>query len=224
MEYRVQRAKVCPELGGLWDGPAWGEVEAITVGSFRPESSNHRPVVQAKLLFDATTIYGIFLVKDKYVSCVNTGFQEPVWGDSCVEFFVKPKPDKGHFNFEMNCGGALLAYYITDVRPAKTPTGYHTAVKLTPEEGRRVRIFHSLPSRVVPELQEETTWVNEFAIPIDLLEKHVGNLGDIPAQTWRANFYKCGDNTSHPHWASWSPVTKLDFHLPECFGVLRFEK
>jgi hypothetical protein len=39
---------------------------------------------------------------------------------------------------------------------------------------------------------------------------------------WRANFYKCGDDTSHPHWAAWSPVDELNFHLPRCFGRLGF--
>ncbi|MEW6117215.1 MAG: carbohydrate-binding family 9-like protein, partial [Nitrospirota bacterium] len=40
---------------------------------------------------------------------------------------------------------------------------------------------------------------------------------------WRANFYKCGDATSHPHWASWAPVEALNFHLPHCFGTICFE-
>ena len=37
MEYHVKRATVSPELAGLWDGSAWGQAEAITVGNFRPE-------------------------------------------------------------------------------------------------------------------------------------------------------------------------------------------
>ena len=41
-------------------------------------------------------------------------------------------------------------------------------------------------------------------------------------QAWRGNLYKCGDRTSHPHWAAWSPVDELNFHLPRCFGTLRF--
>ena len=43
-----------------------------------------------------------------------------------------------------------------------------------------------------------------------------------PAQRrWRGNFYKCADESSHPHWASWRPIgEKLDFHTPEFFGEI----
>ncbi len=223
MEYRVQRAKVRPELAGQWDGTAWQQAEAVTVGIFRPDSSDHRPKVQAKLLFDAATIYGIFHVKDKYVRAVHTRFQDMVCRDSCVEFFVKPKPDKGYFNFEFSACGGFLIYYVTDT--TRRPDGeFEGFVVLPQEHGDLVKIYHSLPSPVEPEIQEDTDWVLEFAIPCELLEKYIGTVGDPAGQTWRANFYKCADKTSHPHWASWTPLPKTDFHLPECFGTLHFEK
>jgi hypothetical protein len=221
MEYHVKRATVCPELAGLWDGPAWGQTEAITVDNFRPESSDHRPKVQAKLLFDAETIYGIFYVEDKYVRAVHTGYQESVCKDSCVEFFVKPKPDEGYFNFEFSACGAFLVHYVTDA--TRQPGGDCKAfVELTEQDGDLVKVYHSLPGRIEPEIEEDTEWVLEFAIPCQLLEKYVGSLGDPAGQMWRANFYKCGDATSHPHWASWMPLPKTNFHQPEYFGTLRF--
>ena len=36
----------------------------------------------------------------------------------------------------------------------------------------------------------------------------------------RGNFYKCGDHTVNPHWGSWAPVDKVDFHVPLLFGDL----
>jgi hypothetical protein len=46
-----------------------------------------------------------------------------------------------------------------------------------------------------------------------------------PGVTWRANFYKCADKTSHPHWLTWAHVNypKPKFHLPEYFGRIEFE-
>jgi len=40
-----------------------------------------------------------------------------------------------------------------------------------------------------------------------------------------ANFYKCGDETSVPHFVTWNPVNSAnpDFHKPDFFGKLRFE-
>jgi hypothetical protein len=54
-----------------------------------------------------------------------------------------------------------------------------------------------------------------------VLEKYAGKLGKIAGQTWRGNFYKCGNETSHPHWGAWSPVTELNFHLPASFGTIQ---
>ena len=56
-----------------------------------------------------------------------------------------------------------------------------------------------------------------------MLARYSGPLGTLAGRAWRANFYKCGDQTSHPHWAAWSPVDELNFHLPRCFGTIAFE-
>lgn len=218
--YAVKRAAKRPELNGMWNGPVWGAAETLAVASFRPESSDHRPMVQARLLYDAEGLYGIFRVQDKYVRCVQTEYQSYVSKDSCVEFFVQPKPGRGYLNFEMNCGGTLLLYHITDHE--RTATGFKEYRPLPWDDGRTITIYHSLPRLVEPEIMVDTEWVLEFAIPFALLAKHIGDLGKIPGATWRANLFKCGDDTSHPHWASWSPVDELNFHLPRCFAPITF--
>lgn len=218
--YTVSRAGRRPELRGLWDGPAWRRVPSLAVTCFRPEGSAHRPVTQVKLVYDRNGIYGLFQVRDTYVRCVRTRFQDAVYKDSCVEFFVQPRPESGYFNFEFNCGGALLASYITD--PARVPGGFNNFVRLTDADARRLRIHHSLPAVIEPELTEEIIWTVEFFIPFALLEAHVGPVAIEKGAAWRANFYKCADDSSHPHWGAWSPVDELNFHLPRCFGTLVF--
>ena len=223
MAYRVRRAPQCPELKGIWDGPVWGSVEPITIANFRPDSSDHRPFVQAKLLYDDEAIYGIYDVVDRYVRAVHTTYQSQVCRDSCVEFFVHPKQTKGYFNFEFSACGAFLVYYITD--STRLPDGeLLESVELSEEDGRLVSVQSSLPCPVDPEIEDETRWQLEFSIPFRLLEKYVGDLGDIEGQLWRANLYKCGDQTSHPHWASWMPLPETNFHLPDYFGTLAFDR
>ncbi|MDE6269894.1 MAG: hypothetical protein K2M12_03440, partial [Muribaculaceae bacterium] len=41
----------------------------------------------------------------------------------------------------------------------------------------------------------------------------------------RANFYKCGDLLSTPHFLSWNRVDTPhpDFHRPEYFGAIKFD-
>jgi hypothetical protein len=156
------------------------------------------------------------------VRCVHTGFQAPVYEDSCVEFFVQPRPDKGYFNFEFNGGGTLLASYVTD--PTRTDDGrVAEATPLSLAEGRQVAVYGSLPPIVEHEIEYEVMWSLEFAIPFTLLHTYVGrSLGKLEGQEWRGNLYKCGNKTSHPHWASWSPLSDRNFHAPWDFGVLQF--
>jgi hypothetical protein len=65
-------------------------------------------------------------------------------------------------------------------------------------------------------------WRVAYAVPFSLFEEVFGPLGEPGARRWRANLYKCGDQTSHPHWATWSPLEQVNFHDPSRFGVLEF--
>ena len=221
MTYVVRAADTRPEMKGTWDSPFWRQADTLGIAHFRPESGAYHPRTRARLLHDAGGVSGIFRVEDRYVPCVTTDYLGPVWKDSCVEFFVQPKPDKGYFNFEFNCGGTLLCYYVVD--PTRVPGGFKDFVPLSEADVKRVSVYHSLPRIVEPEIAEPTDWVIEFFIPFELLEKQVGPVVPVRGQEWRANFYKCAEDNSHPHWASWQPIDELNFHRPRCFGAIRFE-
>jgi hypothetical protein len=222
MEYVVREAHTQPQLNGDWDGPTWWSANCAEIANFRPEGSEHCPHTQVKLLYDSTSLYGLFRVEDMYVRSVRTKFMEPVSKDSCVEFFVQPKPTAGYYNFEFNCGGALLAGYVVD--PTRKPGGGLTkAYRLRDEDGQQIGVYHSMPDVVDPEIQEPVEWYVEFNIPLAILAKYVGPLGPLPRQQWRGNFFKCGDQTSHPHWASWTTLEERNFHAPASFGTLVFE-
>ncbi len=222
MRALVRAARPRPRLADGWDDPAWARAETLELAHFRPEGSGHRPRARARLLHAGDGLAGIFRVEDRYVRSVHTRFGDPVYEDSCVEIFLQPRPDRGYLNFEMNCGGALLASHVTDHR--RVPGGFAAFTRLSEEDGRGVGVRSTLPLRVDPEIEAPVDWQLAFFIPVDLLESHVGPLGPLAGQAWRANLYKCGDKTSHPHWVSWSPVDSLNFHLPHCFGTLRFEE
>ena len=218
--YNIFFTEVIPEMRGLWDGAAWRRADLLAVNCIRPEGSDHCPRTQCKLLYDEQSLYGIFRVEDRYVRCVHTLFQSDVWKDSCVEFFVQPKGAGGYFNFEFNCGGALLASYVTN--PARVSGRLQKFVPLTPDDDGQIRRFASLPSVVEPESPRPLVWCLEFSLPFALLQKYAGPFGAVTGQIWRANFYKCGNETSHPHWVSWVPLSERNFHAPASFGKLVF--
>jgi len=219
--YTIKKARNIPSLNSGWNGNEWARAEIAKISIFRDRSSDHHPKTEVKLLYDDKGIYGQFNVEDQYVRAVNTGYQTTVCKDSCVEFFVKPKKDKGYLNFEFNCGGSLLCYYVID--NTRTENGFKEFVELQNSDLDKVEVFHSLPVEVNPEITVATQWSLAFFIPFEVLETYTGKIQIAPKMTWSANFYKCADDTSHPHWASWNPITATNFHLPECFGDIEFE-
>ncbi len=212
MRYTVRRISAAP-----LEDVDFSRAEEGRLGQVRPESSDHRPATMFRVLHDGTNLYVRFDVEDRYVRSVQTAYQSPVCTDSCVEFFVRPKEGKGYFNFEVNAGGTLLLYYVED--PTRTEKGLKQFTPVPEAWGRQVVIRSSLPSVVTPELTGPVAWHVCYQVPFALFESFVGEAGR-GGNVWRANFYKCGDQTSHPHWLAWSPVSALNFHLPQCFGEL----
>lgn len=218
--YTVNQVESPIRFEAAFDQPPWSKAELGRVSHFREESSGHRPDARFRLLHNGTHLFIRFQVADRYVRSVQTEYQSSVCGDSCTEFFVRPRPDKGYFNFEVNAGGTMLLYYVED--PTRTDNGFKKWQPVTAELGKQVAIWHSLPSVVDPTIVDSVDWGNGWIIPVAVFEAYTGPLGPLSGQHWQANFYKCGGDKSHPHWVSWSPVSQLNFHLPECFGDLVF--
>ncbi len=218
--YTIRQARGIPSQQGDWNSEEWKRADTAEITYFRPESSDHRPQTAVRLLYDRDNLFGIFRVRDRYVRCVHTHFMDPVCRDSCVELFIKPKQDAGYFGFELNCGGTMLLRYIVD--PTRSGKVFREFVDLSIAEAGQIQIYHSMPKLINPEITEPVVWTVACVIPFSLLEKYVGQIGNREGQQWSGNFYKCGDETSHPHWAAWSPVKERNFHMPNCFGTLIF--
>ena len=220
--YKINKTNFTHPLDGEWLGERWAQIPHLNIALFHPKSSSHYPKTQAKLSYNNDSISGIFKVEDQYIRSTTTKLQDSVCQDSCVEFFFKPGTNNGYFNFEFNCGGNMLCYYIINHNREKNGPMKEFKV-IDTDLAEKVKIFHSLPEVVDPEITVPTTWFLEFEIPFSILEEYCGPIGDVSGTEWRANLYKCGGKTSHPHWASWAPISELNFHLPDCFVPIVFE-
>jgi hypothetical protein len=151
----------------------------------------------------------------------HTDYDSDTHKDSCVELFVQPAGRTGYFALEVNCGGAFSLRYIED--PTRTADRFAKWTRVDWAQAQRIEVGRSMPAIVEPELTGPVTWWVELAWPLEVMEPYCGTLGTLGGQRWRANAF-CGDETSHPHWASWAPIGEaLDFHAPEYFGALEFE-
>lgn len=216
MSYLVKKTPVPAALDAAWDSPVWNGAVELKLDYVFSRSSDHHPDTRVKMLYDDRNIYGLFQVHDRYVKALAEKNQAQVCLDSCVEFFVKPAGAELYFNFEMNCGGTILLYHVRNCR-----AGDYTPI---PESDlATIERFHTLPERVPVEITEPVTWRLGFRIPIAFFVKYSKINPDLSGQKWTANFTKCADHTSHPHWISWQALPKCDFHQPDHFGELLFE-
>ena len=220
MGYLIHRALAAPDLSAGFDSGDWKECGIIHVDCFRPEGSSHQPDTRFKLQYDDTGLYGLYSVHDRFVRCVAKHFQDSVCGDSCVEFFVQPAAGTGYVNFEFNASGVLLAHHVVDRR--RRPDS-NDILPLSRQQAAGIRIYHSLPERIDREITEAIDYEIGFFLPFQLFASTNHAPAPSSGTVWHGNVYKCGDNTSHPHWASWRPVRRVNFHEPDCFDILEFE-
>ena len=207
----------------LADPENWLSAQVAEVGCFHAASSAHRPQTQARVLFDPQTLYVRFDVADRYVRSVRTEAQALVSKDSCVEFFVQPAGSIGYFNFEVNAGGAMLVYFIEDPQRGER-TLFRKYAELPVPLVKSIPVFHTLPTIVEPESTDAVNWTVAFSVPKSLFELFVPGAWSRRDRPWHCNFFKCGDETSHPHWASWSDIGEtLRFHQPDKFAQLLFD-
>lgn len=79
----------------------------------------------------------------------------------------------------------------------------------------------SLGTKPFEEKKGNFEWKLTVEIPFSLIGIQID---ELPTAI-KANFYKCGDETSVPHYLSWSNIMtkEPDFHQPEFFGELIFK-
>ena len=219
MNYKIKRIDKDINIDGEWDKNIWTNVDAIQLTNYMGSKPEHFPTVYAKLVYSDTNLYVIFKVIDQYVQSVAKEYQGKVYEDSCVEFFFTPadKTSKGYFNLETNCGGVQLFYFNSKDEAISSDIKY--------EDYKKITVAHSLPKINKPEIKEKVTWYIEYKIPFEVVSKYYGNDNPTSETIWRGNFYKCADETSHPHWLTWNKVDNPtpNFHLPQFFGTLIFE-
>ena len=216
---RAIRQERFPIVDAAWNNSPWKEIPSESIRNHMGKKPDHFPKAEVKIAYNDTAVGAMFRVEDRYVRATASTHQGPVYKDSCVEMFFTPGLDvsEGYFNLEMNCGGTMLFHF------QRQPRGER--IVIPDSECGKIPIMHSLLRMVDPEIEEPVTWTVAFSIPVALLSGFCRVTAPTPRAVWRVNFYKCADDTSHPHWLTWSPVDlpTPDFHQPESFGFLQFE-
>ena len=175
----------------------------------------NKPAVRFNIGYGEKEIYLKYYVRENFVLAEKDSSNQGVCEDSCVEFFVSPEDDGIYYNFEFNPIGTCLL---------GKGHGRHDSRVVDTTYISKIRRMGTLGTKPFSEKAGDQYWELTVAIP---LEAFAGKeIGTLEGKTFKANFYKCGDKLSQPHYLTWNPVgtPNPDYHRPEYFGNLVFEK
>lgn len=213
-----------PKAGENFDSPFWSGIAPITIGSWHPRSTEHHPLVQVRLGHTGSRLHFSWAVEDRWVASRETQVNGSVCRDSCVEAFLSPRPGRGYFNLEINAGGTVHLSFVRDPTPVPQ-VGFADCRMVEPSLiARHVAVRSSLPAVVADEIATPCRWTLDADLDLAIYAHYLGEpiLAD---GAWTGNFYKCADRTSKPHWGSWNSVGEvLNFHKPECFAGISFQR
>ncbi len=181
------------------------------IDSFHWEKDGYsRPESYASLFaVEGEGLHALLWSYEDNIRCECTENYQPVYTDSCLEFFVMPiEGDKRYLNVEVNSKGVYLAQLgeiregrtfvkdITDLEPVINP------MKIEDEKGK--------------------AWGCEIVLTEEFISALYGTDYTVKPCEIKGNFYKCADSSVTPHYGAHFPVTTaaLGFHNPDCFGKI----
>lgn len=191
------------------------QVELHSIAIINWESFSYQPEVSFRIAHANNQIWLKYYVTEETILAKVDTINGSVSGDSCVEFFFDPQADGNYYNFEFSCiGMPHLAY------------GSGRGARQFMEKEiikEQITVASTLGDEPFEERIGGHTWEMTIVIPSSVLFKDKGIR--LKGLKTKANFYKCGDKTSQPHYLSWNAVgtETPDFHRPEYFGTLIFE-
>ncbi len=191
----------------ITDKPDWRKIKKAEINEY-VWGGEYRPRAYAQLVY--VPFKGFVCRLTAYESdpkAVYKNDMDPVYKDSCLEFFARYR-EGGYINCEVNSNGAILSAY-GDGRGNRVPLD---------------KIAGRLPTVTI--YKSKNRWTAEISIGIDIIKAVYGRTLYKENSVIYGNFYKCGDDCEFPHYGSFSPVDteKPDFHRPEFFAKMTLVK
>lgn len=192
-------------------GIAYNKIDCANWADQYPYS----PSVEFAIAHTGMSVLIDYRVDEKCVRAVAPSDNGKVWEDSCCEFFCSPADDNLYYNLECNCAGTLLLCC------GQNREGRERA---SMEVLDSIARWSSLGRKPFASRDGYFSWHMSLIIPVSAFFR--SGVRCLDGKTIRGNFYKCGDKTTAPHFLSWSPIylLKPDFHRPDFFGEIHFER
>jgi hypothetical protein len=169
-------------------------------------------IVRFKIAHNNKNIYLHYDVIEPEMIATYTKHNDPVSKDSCVEFFIGIEKDANYYNFEFNPLGTCLLGWGFD---------RHNRQLLDTKTINLIKVKTKI-KRINKNTLTVFNWKIFIKIPIETFK--FNNFESFENVKAKANFHKCGDNLSKPHYITWNPIKSKnpDFHLKSYFGYIEF--
>ena len=191
------------------------QTELNQINTLNWEAFPYQPKVSFRIGHRNNEIWIKYYIEEDHVLAKRTSTNSATHKDSCLEFFIDPQADGNYYNFEVNAIGTVhLAY-----GPGRGKRSF-----IDPDLIReKIKVQSSMGTKAFEELEGPQKWEMTLIIPSEIMIHDPGiQFSGLQAN---ANFFKCGDESSKPHFLSWNPIgtERPDFHNPEYFGSILFE-
>ena len=192
---------------GLSDAP-WNGIAVANWSQDYPYS----PQAKFRIGYTNNAIIIQYQIEEEVIKAQYHIHNDPIWEDSCVEFFISFDNRENYYNFEFNPIGAGLIGYGPKVKTERA--------RLTAQQINQVEVFSCIERSHLG-----SKWSLIQYIPLETFVHHDITDSFLKETAIFANFYKCGDHLPRPHFLSWNKIDHPtpNFHLPEFFGELLFE-
>jgi len=185
--------------------------ERQSINNLLWSNDSYKPAVSFAMVYTEDSILLKYFVTEKYVKADYLQINDPVYKDSCVEFFIAFGGDENYYNLEFNrIGTALIGY----------GSGKNDREILSESIISKIKSQHAITAS--PDDKGNTEWELTLNIPFTLFIHNA--ISALAGLSCRANFFKCGDDLPAPHFLSWNAVDypQPNFHLPQFFGTITF--
>jgi alpha-galactosidase len=193
--------------GGFPSEDAWNHVKSLHFA--RDWQGKHEDLereTEVCGLWNPQTIFLKFRCRYRTLTTFQdgdaSGRREFLWDRDVAEVFIQTDANRPHNYWEFEV----------------SPNGMWIDLEIFP--GGRKDARSGMRSRVTMD-EERKIWTAVLAIPVKSFTAEF-----VAEQEWRVNFFRV-EGAAEPRWySSWQPTFtgQPNFHVPEAFGVMRFEK
>jgi len=221
-EVPVVRAAECRwarspiKLDGVINEAAWEKAQEMKDFAVFWQNRKARTATSARLLWDDAHLYFMADMEDQDLYADVKERNGMTWTNDVFELFFKPHTDRRHYyEFQVNALNTPLELYF----PSRGAGGFQ---RFAPVSQLGMESAVSLRGTLNDHRDLDKGWTVEGRIPWKAFEAAGGK--PKPGDKWRFALcrYDYSVTLENPELSSTAPLTQLNFHQYEDYGVLTF--